>query len=112
MLYRQGEIRRTLLGDESGALDAYLRSSDADPAFVPSRLRLVDHFWAEGDLDVVADLAGDLASVPLSADSDADLIARLAIAIAGPRSTTPPRFSPAAHPGAARRRRARAGAGR
>ncbi len=98
VLYRQGEIRRTLLRDESGALDAYLRSSDADPAFVPSRLRLVDHFWAEGDLDVVADLAGDLASVPLSADSDADLIARLAIAIAGPRSTTPPRFSPAAHP--------------
>jgi tetratricopeptide (TPR) repeat protein len=99
VLYRQGEIRRTLLGDESGALDAYLRSSDADPAFVPSRLRLVDHFWAEGDLDVVADLAGDLAAVPLSADSDADLIARLAIAVAGPRSTTPARFSPAAHPG-------------
>jgi tetratricopeptide (TPR) repeat protein len=98
VLYRQGEIRRTLLGDEPGALDAYLRSSDADPAFVPSRLRLVDHFWAEGDLDVVADLAGDLASALLSADSDADLIARLAIAVAGPRSATPTRSSPAAHP--------------
>ena len=73
VLYRQAEIRRTQLGDEAGALDAYLRSSDADPLFVPSRLRLVDHFWDEGDIDVVADLAGDLAAVPLSIDTDADL---------------------------------------
>jgi tetratricopeptide (TPR) repeat protein len=99
VLYRQAEIRRSELHDEPGALDAYLRSSDADPQFVPSRLRLIDHFWAEGDIDVVADLAGDLADVQLSVDSEADLVARLAIAVAGPRSATPARFSLAAHPG-------------
>ncbi|HEY4395252.1 MAG TPA: hypothetical protein VGP64_14375 [Polyangia bacterium] len=98
VLYRQAEIRRMQLGDEAGALDAYLRSSDADPGFVPSRLRLIDHFWDEGDIDVVADLAGDLATVPLSVDTDADLMTRLAIAIAGPRSATPERFSLATHP--------------
>ena len=63
VLYRQAELRRNELHDEPGALDAYLRSSDADPQFVPSRLRLIDHFWAEGDIDVVADSAGDLANV-------------------------------------------------
>jgi tetratricopeptide (TPR) repeat protein len=97
-LYRQAEILQTHLGDDAGALDAYLRSSDIDPGFVPSRLRLIDHFWAEGDVDVVADLANDLAAVPLSPVDDADLVARLAIATAGPRSTTPPRFALAAHP--------------
>jgi len=99
VLYRQAEIRRTELHDEPGALDAYLRSSDADPQFVPSRLRLIDHFWAEGDIDVVADLAGDLAEVEFSVETEADLVARLAIAVAGPRTTTPPRFSLVAHPG-------------
>src|SRR5580698_2219435 len=99
VLYRQAEIRRSELHDEPGALDAYLRSSDADPQFVPSRLRLIDHFWAEGDIDVVADLAGDLADVQLSVETEADLVARLAIAVAGPRSATPARFSLAAHPG-------------
>ncbi|HXT96290.1 MAG TPA: tetratricopeptide repeat protein [Polyangia bacterium] len=98
VLYRQAEIRRTHLEDEAGAIDAYLRSSDADPHFVPARLRLVDHFWAEGDLDVVADLAGDLAAVPLSTEGDADLMARLAIALAGPRSAVPARFALGDHP--------------
>ncbi|HEY6477725.1 MAG TPA: tetratricopeptide repeat protein, partial [Polyangia bacterium] len=112
VLYRQAEIRRTQLGDEAGALDGYLRSSDADPRFVPSRLRLIDHFWDDGDIDVVADLAGDLAAVALSIDTDADLMARLAIALAGPRSPTPERFSLATHPdllGAAVRVLAQAG---
>ena len=59
-LYRQAEILRERLDDPAAALDAYLRSSDLDPHFVPSRLRLVDHFWNVGDLDVVADLANDL----------------------------------------------------
>jgi tetratricopeptide (TPR) repeat protein len=97
-LYRQAEILRTQLDDPAGALDAYLRSSDIDPDFVPSRLRLVDHFWAEGDVDVVADLANDLSAVPLSPIDDADLVARLAIATAGPRHAGPPRFALAAHP--------------
>ena len=97
VLFRQAEIRRTQLGDQPGALDAYLRSSDADPKFFPSRRRLVDHFWVEGDLDVVADLAGDLASAPLTIEADADLIARLGMAMAGPR-TPAPRFGFAEHP--------------
>ena len=64
-LYRQAEILRDQLGNPAAALDAYLRSSDLDPRFVPSRLRLVDHFWNVGDLDVVAELANDLNAVPL-----------------------------------------------
>ncbi|MES1157822.1 MAG: hypothetical protein ABUL67_01860, partial [Haliangium ochraceum] len=100
VLFRQAEIRRTQLSDAAGALDAYLRSSDADPKFVPARRRLVDHFWSEGDLDVVADLAGDLADAPLSpeAPADAELIARLAMAVSGPRAATPPRFRLGEHP--------------
>jgi len=84
-LYRQAEILRDRLGNPAAALDAYLRSSDLDPQFVPSRLRLVDHFWTVGDLDVVADLANDLRNVPLSPENEIrlvepDLVARLAIA--------------------------------
>ena len=114
VLFRQAELRRVALGDQAGALDAYLRSSDADPSFVPSRRRLVEHFWSEGDLDAVADLAGDLADAPLSPDlpADADLIARLSIAVSGPRGTTPPRFACGEHPalaGAAARALAEAG---
>ena len=101
MLYRQAEIRRTQLGDEAGALDAYLRSSDADPRFVPSRLRLIDHFWDEGDLDVVADLAGDLPASHSRRRPTPISMARLGIALAGPRSEVPPRFSLATHPGLA-----------
>jgi tetratricopeptide (TPR) repeat protein len=100
VLFRQAEIRRAQLSDPMGALDAYLRSSDADPRFVPSRRRLVDHFWSEGDLDVVADLAGDLAAAPLSLEADIDLIARLSMAVAGPRSPAP-RFPFSGHLGLA-----------
>src|SRR5499427_6686792 len=76
-LYRQAEILRDRLGNPAAALDAYLRSSDLDPHFVPSRLRLVDHFWNVGDLDVVADLANDLADASLSPEGEPDLVARL-----------------------------------
>jgi tetratricopeptide (TPR) repeat protein len=79
-LYRQAEILRTQLENPGAALDAYLRSSDLDPTFVPARLRLVDHFWNVGDLDVVADLASDLSDVSLSPEGEPDLVARLAIA--------------------------------
>ena len=79
-LYRQAEILRTQLENPGAALDAYLRSSDLDPGFVPARLRLVDHFWNVGDLDVVADLANDLSEATLSPEGEPDLVARLAIA--------------------------------
>jgi tetratricopeptide (TPR) repeat protein len=108
-LYRQGEILRDRLGNPAAALDAYLRSSDIDPHFVPARLRLVDHFWTVGDLDVVADLANDLRQIPLSEENqarvaDPDLIARLAIAETtlrgGAKSRYP--FAEALAPAAAR----------
>jgi tetratricopeptide (TPR) repeat protein len=96
-LFRQAEILREHLANPAAALDAYLRSSDLDPRFVPARLRLVDHFWNIGDIDVVAELANDLNAVPLSADNEPDLVARLAIATttlrAGGRSRFP--FTPA-----------------
>ncbi len=112
ILYRQAEIQRTQLGDEAAALDAYLRSSDADHRFIPSRRRLVDHFWSEGDLDAVAEFAGELADAPLSAEADADLVARLSMAVAGPGSATSPRVPFDEHPslaGAAARALADAG---
>jgi tetratricopeptide (TPR) repeat protein len=105
-LYRQAEILRTRLDDANGALDAYLRSSDLDPGFLPARLRLVDHFWRAGDLDVVADLAGDLRSVPFSPEGSADLVVRLGIAGAPTRADrtarSPFASAPALGPAAAR----------
>jgi tetratricopeptide (TPR) repeat protein len=103
-LYRQAEILRDQLDNPSAALDAYLRSSDLDPRFVPSRLRLVDHFWNVGDLDVVAELANDLSTVPLSADSEPELIVRLAIAMTTLRGGATSRFpfTPALGPVAVR----------
>ena len=91
-LYRQAEILRDQLDNPAAALDAYLRSSDLDPRFVPSRLRLVDHFWNVGDLDVVAELANDLNAVPLSADSEPELVVRLAIATTTLRGGATSRF--------------------
>ena len=97
-LYRQGEILRERLQNPAAALDAYLRSSDLDPGFVPARLRLVDHFWAIGDLDVVADIANDLAGHAMAPEADADLIARLAIASTTLRGGAEPRFPFGSHP--------------
>jgi tetratricopeptide (TPR) repeat protein len=94
-LYRQAEILRVRMGDTDAALDAYLRSSDLDPFFVPARLRLVDQFWAAGDLDVVADLANDLRGVPLSPTDSGPLVVRLAIASASMRRD---RGAPSASP--------------
>jgi tetratricopeptide (TPR) repeat protein len=91
-LYRQAEILREQLSNPAAALDAYLRSSDVDPRFVPARLRLVDHFWNIGDIDVVTELASDLNVVPLSADNEPDLVARLAIATTTLRGGAAQRF--------------------
>jgi hypothetical protein len=97
-LYRQAEILRTRLDNPEGAIDAYLRSSDLDPHFVPARLRLVDHFWARSDLDVVADLANDLSSVAISPEEQPDLVARLTLATIPARGEVTPRVPFAAHP--------------
>ena len=60
ILYRQGEILRRFLEDESGAVDAYLRASDLDPQFAPALARLADVAWRRGDFDEVAELAAEL----------------------------------------------------
>ncbi len=60
ILYRQGEILRRFLEDESGAIDAYLRASDLDPQFAPALARLADLAWRRGDFDEVAELAAEL----------------------------------------------------
>ncbi len=60
ILFRQGEILRRFLEDESGAVDAYLRASDLDPQFAPALARLADFAWRRGDFDEVAELAAEL----------------------------------------------------
>lgn len=70
-LYRRGEILEERLGDEARAFDAFLKSSDLDPTFLPTALRLVEGFFRRGSFDDVTDLADeleksqDLATLPL-----------------------------------------------
>jgi tetratricopeptide (TPR) repeat protein len=59
-LYRQGEILREALGDEERAFDIYLRSSDWDPGFAPTALRLVEGYWRRGHFADAAGIGDDL----------------------------------------------------
>jgi tetratricopeptide (TPR) repeat protein len=70
VLYRQGEILRAHLGDEAGAFDAYLKSSDLDPHFPPTMVRLVSCFWAQGDYGMLADVAADLEATGFVPEDD------------------------------------------
>ena len=94
MLYRQGEILRRFLGDESGALDAFLRATDLDPHFAPALVRLADFYWRQGALDDVAEVAielGDAGFAPAEEDDSLDLQVRLAVATRlVPRDGHPP----------------------
>ncbi len=81
ILFRQGEILRRFLEDESSAIDAYLRASDLDPQFAPALARLCDVAWRRGDFDEVADLASELTGGRYTPeDENLDLPMRLAIA--------------------------------
>ena len=81
ILFRQGEILRRSLEDESGAIDAYLRASDLDPQFAPALARLADVAWRCGDFDEVAELAPELSGGRYTPDDeDLDLPVRLAVA--------------------------------
>src|SRR5262249_23533979 len=73
ILYRQGEILRAYLDDEAAAFDAFLKSADLDPRFVPTMVRLVHYFWASGDWDMVAGVAGDLESAGFSPATDVEV---------------------------------------
>jgi tetratricopeptide (TPR) repeat protein len=90
ILYRQGEILRVHLGDDAGAFDAYLKSSDLDPRYVPTMVRLVPYFWAEGDFASLGDIANDLEAASFSPDDDLELAVELALgsAFARPDRTT------------------------
>jgi tetratricopeptide (TPR) repeat protein len=81
ILYRQGEILRQFLDDESGALDAFLRAADLDPQFTPALVRLADSYWRHGALDDLAEMAGELADTNFVPDEETqDVPIRLAIA--------------------------------
>ena len=82
ILYRQGEILRAHLGDAAGAFDAYLKSSDLDPRYVPTMVRLVACFWADGDFASLGDIAGDLEAAGFSPDDDLELAVELALGAA------------------------------
>ena len=80
------------------ALDVYLRSSDLDPASCRRACASSSTSGRCGDLDVVADIANDLAEHALAPESEADLIARLAIAGTTLRGGAEPRFPFGGHP--------------
>jgi tetratricopeptide (TPR) repeat protein len=82
ILYRQGEILRAHIGDDARAFDAYLKSSDLDPRYVPTMVRLVPYFWAEGDFASLGDIATDLEAAGFSPDDDVELAVQLALGAA------------------------------
>jgi tetratricopeptide (TPR) repeat protein len=82
VLFRQGEILRAHLGDEDGAHEAYLKSSDLDPRFVPTIVRLVSYFWQEGDFSSLGDVAADLEAASFTPDDDVELAVQLALGTA------------------------------
>jgi tetratricopeptide (TPR) repeat protein len=59
-LFRQGELLGGTLGDPAAAGDAYLRSSDQDPTFVPTLRRLAAHFFEQGDWQNLGDVGREL----------------------------------------------------
>jgi tetratricopeptide (TPR) repeat protein len=74
-LYRQGEILRQRLEDQEAADDAYLRSSDMDPTFPPTLVRLIQYYWTQRDLENVAEVGAELAFAGARSDEVALLIA-------------------------------------
>ena len=90
ILYRQGEILRAHLGDDAGAFDAYLKSSDLAPRYLPTMVRLVPYFWAEGDFSSLGEIASELEAAGFSPDDDLELAVQLALgaAFARPGRTT------------------------
>jgi tetratricopeptide (TPR) repeat protein len=85
ILHRQGEILREHLGDENGAFDAFLKSSDLDPRYVPTMVRLVGYFWRQGDDTSLAEVAADLAAAGFSPGEDLELAVHLALGTALPK---------------------------
>ena len=81
-LFKQGEILYESLGDEGRAFDAFLRSSDLDPTYAPTALRLVTGFWRRGQLADVAEVGADLARAGALGAQSAMMRLRCALATA------------------------------
>ena len=82
VLFREAELRREFLGDEDGAMAAYLKSSDLDPTFPPTALRLLTEFWRSGELGDMAGVGEDFRRAPEAwKRMDAKLRLRLAVAV-------------------------------
>src|SRR5204862_1624459 len=79
-LYRQGRILLESLGDETRSFEIFLKSSDLDPTFEPTAMRLVDGFWRRGQFEDVADVASELGTSEELVHEP--LLARLQIAMA------------------------------
>jgi len=95
ILYRQGEILRSFLQDDAGALDAFLRASDLDPHFTPALVRLADFSWREGAFEDLAEMASELGAAGFAPDDvNREVPLRLAIAT---------RLAPHIHQGAGER---------
>jgi tetratricopeptide (TPR) repeat protein len=80
-LFAEAEIRRELLGDDAGAHDAYLRSLDLDPTFVPVARQLLAWFWRAAAFAEVASIGEDLARAP-AAMAELDVKERVRLAAA------------------------------
>ena len=85
LLYRLGELYRTRLRDLDQAADAYLRGVDLDPNHAPTLRRLVDHYWREGDVEQVMEMADSLSnqSALLDEETGVGTAGRVLMAIAG-----------------------------
>jgi trimeric autotransporter adhesin len=81
-LYRQGEILRTHLNDEAGAFEAFLKSSDVDPRFVPTMARLIHYYWLAGDFTALTGVAVDLDAAAFAPGDDLELAVELALGTA------------------------------
>jgi tetratricopeptide (TPR) repeat protein len=80
-LFQQGDLLQNQLGDEEAANDAFLRSSDIDPTFAPTLVRLVRYYWRRGQFQDVAEVGAELVKQgypALGGASDSRLLVALA----------------------------------
>lgn len=80
-LFRQGEILLDRMNDPAGAFEAHLKSSDLDPTYPPTALRLIEGYWRAGDFSEAAAVGQELRREALGALTPL-LRARWALAIA------------------------------
>jgi tetratricopeptide (TPR) repeat protein len=73
LLRDEAQLLESELGDSEGAIDCWLRAHDLEPTHLPTLGRLVDHYWAEGDLQTVAELGDEMAALEPNAPVVAEL---------------------------------------